>query len=90
MQPLHSKQDVIALASRFAPTRACQRAMEEQGRIEVFRVPSLPGWVVEVVGGTYLRAWWIAVRIDEALRTYKFSYPEALPSDAVKIEGNRL
>lgn len=97
MKPLHTRQDVIDLAAAHAPTHACYRYMLEQGRIEVLRVPSLPGWIVQVWAtpdgagrGPGAGQWLIGIEVDEVQRCYGFSYPDLVPADAVKLEGNRL
>lgn len=100
MKPLHTKQDVIDLAAEHAPTRACQRYMDEQGHMEVFRgvtsPEGWPGWVVRVESIPYRpkgnrdMSWYIGVWVDEVARAFRITYLDRLPEGAIRLEGNRL
>lgn len=91
MKSLHTKQDVIDLAAEHAPTRACQRRLEEYGSCTVWRVPTLPGWIVcvwDLKSSTKVHL--IGIEVDEANRCYGFTYPDRVPTDAIEVKGNRL
>lgn len=76
MKPIHTRDQLLALVARNAPTTACGRAIREQGATVLggFNpVESLPGWVVQV------NRWTIAILCDEQAQVYKVRYLDAIP-----------
>ena len=84
MKIFRTRQDVIDFATRFAPTRACQRWMETTGAITVFEgvtsPEGFPGWIVLVH-----RQWRIGVWVNEAERKVAITYPPVIPHGATSL-----
>lgn len=72
-RPLHSRSDLVAIIRDIAPTRACQRAVDE-GRTEVlggFTPPGgLPYYLVHVTA-QFGSEWLLSIEIDEDRREFR-------------------
>lgn len=68
MKPIRTDEGVIALVRQYAPTRACERAIDE-GNWNVIKDPAFFGWRVYVE--TINKCWAFTVICDEINRKYK-------------------
>jgi hypothetical protein len=93
MKPLNTRNDLIALAQKLAPTRACARAIREAKITNLggfSGLNGLQGWIVETE--SYNGGYWIlAVVCDEEKRCHKAFYLKDIPWEnwLGKITGKR-
>lgn len=72
-RPLNGRDDLLAVASRLAPSRACQRAIAE-GRVDTLGGFTPPGGLPFYglrVESRLGRVWWLAVEVDEEARRFR-------------------
>jgi hypothetical protein len=92
MKSLHTRNDLLDLASRHAPTKACERIIKERGAIILggfILAGGLPGWIVQVQSDC--RTWNIAIICHEHARKYSIDYLDDVPWESWtgRINGQR-
>lgn len=90
MKPINTKHDLIELAARNAPTKACAVVIGKDGATVLggfTAAEGYPGWIVRVTSLTG-REWLIGVWVDEPARKYRVTYPDQVPWAAWLGTGN--
>lgn len=88
MTPIYTREELIAVAIRCAPTTATARRIRENGATVFGGVTSpegFPGWIVDAGQQRLIGVWF-----DEAAHKYRITYPAALPDGAKILKGHRL
>jgi hypothetical protein len=82
MRPIRTRDELLALVAANAPTKSCERAIQEPDTTTVhggFTSPTgLSGWIVTVRAYRQQR-WIIAIYVDEGARKYRVRRLKRVP-----------
>lgn len=88
MNPIYTREELLDLAIRCAPTSAIARRIRVNGATIFGGVTSpegFPGWIVDAGHDRFIGIWW-----NDAHQKYQVSYPTQIPPGSFILKGGRL